>query len=61
MAERNEPVSWEEISSYVGGGSPILVAMVLCWADRLRYIRPASQKKWVLNPIIRHAVLRTEA
>jgi len=61
MAERNEPVSWEEISSYVGGGSPILVAMVLCWADRLRYIRPAGQKKWVLDPIIRHAVLKTEA
>jgi hypothetical protein len=60
MAERNEPVSWEEISSYVGGGSPILVAMVLCWADRLRYIRPAGQKKWVLDPIIRQAVLRTE-
>jgi hypothetical protein len=60
MAERDEPVSWEEISSYVGGGSPILVAMVLCWADRLRYIRPAGQKKWVLDPIIRHAVLKTE-
>ncbi len=57
MAERNEPVSWEEISSHVGGGSPILVAMVLCWADRLRYIRPAGQKKWVLDPIIRHAVM----
>jgi hypothetical protein len=59
MAERNEPVSWEEISSHVGGGSPILVAMVLCWADRLRYIRPAGQKKWVLDPIIRHAVMTT--
>jgi len=57
MAERNEPVSWEEISSHVGGGSPILVAMVLCWADRLRYIRPAGQKKWVLDPIIRQAVM----
>jgi len=57
MAERNEPVSWEEISSLVGGGSPILVAMVLCWADRLRYIRPAGQKKWVLDPIIRQAVM----
>jgi hypothetical protein len=57
MAERHEPVSWEEISSHVGGGSPILVAMVLCWADRLRYIRPAGQKKWVLDPIIRQAVM----
>lgn len=57
MAERNEPVSWEEISTDVGGGSPILVAMVLCWADRLRYIRPAGQKKWVLDPIIRQAVM----
>jgi hypothetical protein len=57
MAERDEPVSWEEISSHVGGGSPILVAMVLCWADRLRYIRPAGQKKWVLDPIIRQAVM----
>jgi len=43
----------------VGGGSPILVAMVLCWADRLRYIRPAGQNKWVLDPIIRQAVLKT--
>jgi hypothetical protein len=61
MAERNEPVSWEDISTHVGGGSPILVAMVLCWADRLRYIRPAGQKKWVLDPIIRHAVMTSGA
>jgi hypothetical protein len=60
MAERNEPVNWEEISTLVGGGSPILVAMVLCWADRLRYIRPAGQNKWVLDPVIRQAVLKTE-
>jgi hypothetical protein len=59
MAERNEPVNWEEISTLVGGGSPILVAMVLCWADRLRYIRPAGQNKWVLDPVIRQAVLKT--
>ena len=59
MAEKNEPVNWEEISTLVGGGSPILVAMVLCWADRLRYIRPAGQNKWVLDPIIRQAVLKT--
>jgi hypothetical protein len=60
MAERNEPVNWEEISTLVGGGSPILVAMVLCWADRLRYIRPAGQNKWVLDPMIRQAVLKTD-
>ncbi len=60
MAEKNEPVNWEEISTLVGGGSPILVAMVLCWADRLRYIRPAGQNKWVLDPIIRQAVLKTD-
>jgi hypothetical protein len=60
MAERNEPVNWEEISTRVGGGSPILVAMVLCWADRLRYIRPAGQNKWILDPLIRQAVLKTD-
>jgi hypothetical protein len=60
MAERNEPVNWEDISTRVSGGSPILVAMVLCWADRLRYIRPAGQNKWVLDPIIRQAVLKTD-
>jgi hypothetical protein len=59
MSQHQEPVNWEEISNLVGGGSPILVAMVLCWADRLRYIRPAGHNRWVLDRIVRQAVLKT--
>jgi hypothetical protein len=59
MSQHQEPVNWEEISNLVAGGSPILVAMVLCWADRLRYIRPAGHNRWVLDRIVRQAVLKT--
>jgi hypothetical protein len=58
MSQHQEPVNWEEISNLVGGGSPILVAMVLCWADRLRYIRPAGHNRWTLDRIVRQAVLK---